>query len=39
MLQVTGRRGRTGKQLLEDVKQKKGYWNLQRERLTRFEKV
>jgi hypothetical protein len=28
MLKVTGRRGRRGKQILDDLKEKKGYWKL-----------
>ena len=41
---MTRRRGRRGKQLLEDLKAKKGYWHLKKEALdpilwrTRFER-
>jgi hypothetical protein len=37
-MEVTGRRGRIRKQLLEEVKQTKVYWKMQRETLNRFEK-
>jgi hypothetical protein len=30
-IEVTGRRGRRSKQLLHDVKEKRGYWKLKKE--------
>ena len=35
MIEVTGRRGRRRKQLLEVFKEKRGYWNLKEEALDR----
>jgi hypothetical protein len=32
---VTGRRGRIGKQLLDDLKEKKGYWKFKEEAMDR----
>jgi hypothetical protein len=32
---VTGRRGRICQQLLDDLKEKKGYWNFKKEALDR----
>jgi hypothetical protein len=34
-LEVTGRRGRRRKQLLDDLKEKRGYWKLKEEALDR----
>ena len=34
-IEVTGRRGRRRKQLLDDLKEKRGYWKLQEEALDR----
>ena len=35
MIEVTGRRGRNGQQLLYDLKEKRGYWKLKQEALDR----
>jgi hypothetical protein len=34
-VEVTGRRGRRGKQLLDVIKEKRGYWKLKEEALDR----
>ena len=34
-IEVTGRRGRRSKQLLDDLKEKRGYWKLKEEALDR----
>jgi hypothetical protein len=34
-IEVTGRRGRRRKQLLDDLKEKRGYWKLKEEALGR----
>jgi hypothetical protein len=34
-IEVKGKRGRTGKQLLDDLKEKRGYWKLKEEALDR----
>jgi hypothetical protein len=35
MIEVTGRRGRRRKQLLDDLKDQRGYWKLKKEALDR----
>ena len=34
-MEVTGRRGRRGKQLLDDLQERRGYWKLKEEALDR----
>ena len=34
-IQVAGKRGRRGKKLLDDLKEKRGYWKLKEEALDR----
>jgi hypothetical protein len=36
-IEVTGRRGRSGKQLLDGFKEKRGYWKLKEEALYRSQ--
>jgi hypothetical protein len=36
-IEMTGRRGRRGKQLLDDLKVKRGYWKLREEALDRTQ--
>jgi hypothetical protein len=36
MINTTGRRGRRRKKLLDDLKEKRGYWKLKQEALDRF---